>query len=146
MDMDTQELVQQVLLLATLDSVNPDPVAAKAVVLTEKPLIAEETDLLEATLLDELICHIASLACVYHKPPTAFVEGKVGPKRMLPVRASGVTDSDQEVAGATIIPEPDSLIGAAVVPRGQGDAPAPDLLGGGLDQHLAGGTPEPTAG
>ncbi len=40
--------------------------------------LAEETDLLEPTLLDELICHISSLASVYHKPPTAFVEGKVG--------------------------------------------------------------------
>ena len=55
-----------------------DPAAAKDVVLAEKPLIAEETDLLEPTLLDELICHIASLASVYHKPPSAFVEGKVG--------------------------------------------------------------------
>ena len=24
----------------------------------------------------ELICHISSLASVYHKPPTSFVEGK----------------------------------------------------------------------
>ena len=46
------------------------------------------------TLLDELICHIASLASVYHKPPTAFVEGKVGLKRMLPARG-GDADSDQ---------------------------------------------------
>jgi len=170
---DTQELVQQVLSLATQDSENPDlrdrgfiywrllstdPAAAKDVVLAEKPLIAEETDLLEPTLLDELICHIASLASVYHKPPTAFVEGKVGLKRMLPARA-GDTDSDQEVGGAaTIIPEPGSLIGdlldmdiggtaAAAVPRGMGGAPAPDLLGGGLDQLLAGGPPDPaTAG
>ena len=164
---DTQELVQQVLSLATQDSENPDlrdrgfiywrllstdPAAAKEVVLAEKPLIAEETDLLEPTLLDELICHIASLASVYHKPPTAFVEGKVGLKRMLPARAAGDTDSDQEVAGATIIPEPGSIIGdlfemdiggAAVVPRGQGGAPVPDLLGGRLDQLLIGGTPEP---
>merc|ERR1739838_454997 len=125
---DTQELVQQVSSLATQDSDNPDlrdrgfiywrllstdPAAAKEVVLAEKPLIAEETDLIEPTLLDELICHIASLASVYHKPPTAFVEGKVGLKRMLPARG-GDTDSDQEVAGATIIPEPGepgSLIG-----------------------------------
>merc|ERR1711970_970204 len=168
---DTQELVQQVLSLATQDSENPDlrdrgfiywrllstdPAAAKDVVLAEKPLIAEETDLLEPTLLDELICHIASLASVYHKPPTAFVEGKVGLKRMLPARA-GDTDSDQEVGGAaTIIPEPGSLIGdlldmdiggtaAAAVPRGMGGAPAPDLLGGGLDQLLAGGPPDPAA-
>ena len=56
--------------------------------LAEKPLIAEETDLLEPTLLDELICHIASLASVYHKPPSAFVEGKVGLKRMLPARGA----------------------------------------------------------
>ena len=120
--------------------------------LAEKLLIAEETDLLEPTLLDELICHIVSLASVYHKPPIAFVEGKVGLNRMLSARAAGDTDSDHEVAGATIIPEPGSIIGdlfemdiggAAVVPRGQGGAPVPDLLGGGLDQLLIGGTPEP---
>jgi AP-1 complex subunit beta-1 len=52
-----------------------DPAAAKEVFLAGKPLIAEETDLLEPTLLDEHICHIASLASGYHKPPTAlFVE------------------------------------------------------------------------
>jgi len=168
---DTQELVQQVLSLATQDSENPDlrdrgfiywrllstdPAAAKDVVLAEKPLIAEETDLVEPTLLDELICHIASLASVYHKPPTAFVEGKVGLKRMLPARGGDDSDPDSaaEVAAATIIPEPGSLIGdlldmdigGAAVPRGMGGAPAPDLLGGGLDQLLAGGPPEPAAG
>ena len=107
--------------------------------LAEKPLIAEETDLLEPTLLDELICHIASLASVYHKPPSAFVEGKVGLKRMLPARGAD-TDSDTEVAGATIIPgagEPGSLIGDLLDmdlhPReseAAEAAPAPDLLGG----------------
>ena len=116
-----------------------DPAAAKDVVLAEKPLIAEETDLLEPTLLDELICHIASLASVYHKPPSAFVEGKVGLKRMLPARGAD-TDSDTEVAGATIIPgagEPGSLIGDLLDmdlhPReseAAEAAPAPDLLGG----------------
>ncbi|XP_024908483.1 AP-1 complex subunit beta-1-like [Cynoglossus semilaevis] len=84
---ETQELVQQVLSLATQDSDNPDlrdrgyiywrllstdPVAAKEVVLAEKPLISEETDLIEPTLLEELICHIGTLASVYHKPPSAF--------------------------------------------------------------------------
>nr|CAB3222083.1 AP-1 complex subunit beta-1 [Phallusia mammillata] len=87
---ETQELVQSVLSLATQDSDNPDlrdrgyiywrllstdPAAAKDVVLAEKPLISEETDLIEPTLLDELICHIASLASVYHKPPSSFIEG-----------------------------------------------------------------------
>jgi len=64
-----------------------DPAAAKEVVLAEKPLISEETDLLEPTLLDELICHISSLASVYHKPPNAFVEGRGVPaRRVLPPR------------------------------------------------------------
>merc|ERR1711981_1157524 len=155
---DTQELVQQVLSLATQDSDNPDlrdrgfiywrllstdPAAAKEVVLAEKPLISEETDLLEPTLLDELICHIASLASVYHKPPTAFVEGTGGLKRVLPSR--------EEQAGrgagqaAQVIPEPGSLIGdllsmdlgaPAVAPGASGGGV--DLLGGGLNDLLAG--------
>jgi len=159
---DTQELVQQVLSLATQDSENPDlrdrgfiywrllstdPAAAKDVVLAEKPLIAEETDLLEPTLLDELICHISSLASVYHKPPTAFVEGKVGLKRILPTR----TDEGEEVGERQVIPEPGSgnLIadllsmdlgggGPATAAPGAA-APLADLLGGGLDQLLGGG-------
>jgi len=167
---DTQELVQQVLSLATQDSENPDlrdrgfiywrllstdPAAAKDVVLAEKPLIAEETDLLEPTLLDELICHIASLASVYHKPPTAFVEGKVGLKRMLPARQPGEADSDEDAGkegGGTVLPEPGSLIGdlldmdigggggaaAPSVPDPAG-AGGPDLLGGGLDQLMGSG-------
>ena len=56
-------------------------------VLAEKPLISEETDLLEPTLLDELICHISSLASIYHKPPNAFVEGKGALRRTLPPRS-----------------------------------------------------------
>ena len=85
---DTQELVQQVLSLANQESENPDlrdrgfiywrllstdPAAAKEVVLAEKSLIADEADQLEPTLLDELICHIASLASVYHKPPQVWL-------------------------------------------------------------------------
>ncbi|KAK6028184.1 adaptin region [Ostertagia ostertagi] len=71
---DTQQLVQRVLSLATQDSDNPDlrdrgyiywrllsadPAAAKQVVLAEKPLISEETDLLARQVLffDQLSCH-----------------------------------------------------------------------------------------
>jgi len=94
---DTSDLVQNVLSLATQDSDNPDlrdrgyiywrllstdPGAAKDVVLAEKPTISEETDLLEPALLDELICHISTLASVYHKPPSAFVDGKVPVRRI----------------------------------------------------------------
>jgi len=144
---ETQELVQQVLSLATQESDNPDlrdrgyiywrllstdPAAAKEVVLAEKPLISEETDLLEPTLLDELICHISSLASVYHKPPSAFVEGTrmVETRRVLPRAVSGDLDeaaaapaaaaaaaaaapaeAAPAAAAATVIPGADSLIG-----------------------------------
>lgn len=143
---ETQELVQQVLSLATQDSDNPDlrdrgfiywrllstdPAAAKEVVLAEKPLISEETDLLEPTLLDELICHIGSLASVYHKPPSAFVEGRAGIRKSLPPRQNSVgsveelsTGSPAAVAAtaatapgapvgeqSTVIPSADNLIG-----------------------------------
>jgi hypothetical protein len=70
-----------------------DPKAAKEVVLAEKPLISEETDLLEPTLLDELICHIGTLASVYHKPPNAFVEGRFAIKKNLPFR-SGIDNEN----------------------------------------------------
>ena len=58
--------------MATQDSDNPDlrdqgyiywcllstdPVTAKEVVLSEKPLISEKTELIEPALLEELICH-----------------------------------------------------------------------------------------
>lgn len=121
---DTQELVQHVLSLATQDSDNPDlrdrgfiywrllstdPAAAKEVVLADKPLISEETDLLEPTLLDELICHISSLASVYHKPPTAFVEGRTaGIRKSLPNRSAEEGTSNNE---STVIPNQESLIG-----------------------------------
>lgn len=135
---DTQELVQQVLSLATQDSDNPDlrdrgyiywrllstdPAAAKDVVLAEKPLISEETDLIEPTLLDELICHIASLASVYHKPPNAFVEGRAATRKALPPRStSGSLGEDTTATNQnasqdtvtnqpTVIPGADSLIG-----------------------------------
>ncbi|XP_051175824.1 AP-1 complex subunit beta-1 isoform X2 [Leptopilina boulardi] len=164
---DTQELVQQVLSLATQDSDNPDlrdrgfiywrllstdPAAAKEVVLAEKPLISEETDLLEPTLLDELICHISSLASVYHKPPTAFVEGRTaGARKSLPARSNSNEDAVQRTSHsqAQVIPSQDSLIGdllsmdisgptvTSAAPSSQGGLGL-DLLGGGLDVILGG--------
>ncbi|XP_058230879.1 AP-1 complex subunit beta-1 isoform X2 [Hemibagrus wyckioides] len=168
---ETQELVQQVLSLATQDSDNPDlrdrgyiywrllstdPVAAKEVVLAEKPLISEETDLIEPTLLDELICHIGTLASVYHKPPSAFVEGSRGVQhKRLPARTgSGESaespDVSQTVGGVSdappaVIPSQGDLLGdllnldlapptttvPSVPPTMQ--MGAVDLLGGGLD-------------
>ncbi|CAH0595141.1 unnamed protein product [Chrysodeixis includens] len=162
---DTQELVQHVLSLATQDSDNPDlrdrgfiywrllstdPAAAKEVVLADKPLISEETDLLEPTLLDELICHISSLASVYHKPPTAFVEGRgAGVRKSLPARGAAPPE-DNLTAAPAVIPNQESLIGDLLSMDIGGPPPAPapasnlDLLAGGLDVLLGGG-PEPAA-
>lgn len=169
----TQALVQHVLSLATQDSDNPDlrdrgfiywrllstdPAAAKEVVLADKPLISEETDLLEPTLLDELVCHISSLASVYHKPPAAFVEGRgAGVRKSLPAAArssesaattgEGAAASGAAASSNTVIPSQESLVGdllsmdiggtpAAAPPAAA--APSVDLLGGGLDVLLGG--------
>ncbi|XKL64213.1 hypothetical protein PGB90_004299 [Kerria lacca] len=161
---DTQQLVQQVLSLATQDSDNPDlrdrgfiywrllstdPAAAKEVVLAEKPLISEETDLLEPTLLDELICHISSLASVYHKPPSAFVEGRPGLRKSLPARNDIGGSSIPAVvttSQAAIIPSQESLIGdllsmdlsAPPTTYNPATAPSPsvDLLASGIESLL----------
>uniref|UniRef100_A0A8C4F2K4 AP complex subunit beta n=1 Tax=Dicentrarchus labrax TaxID=13489 RepID=A0A8C4F2K4_DICLA len=158
---ETQELVQQVLSLATQDSDNPDlrdrgyiywrllstdPVTAKEVVLSEKPLISEETDLIEPTLLDELICHIGSLASVYHKPPSAFVEGSHGIHRKhLPVQHSSPVSGGPAAAmdQPHVIPSQGDLLGDLLnldlgppvnVPQVSSmQMGAVDLLGGGLD-------------
>ncbi|CAG2060211.1 unnamed protein product, partial [Timema podura] len=167
-----------VLSLATQDSDNPDlrdrgfiywrllstdPAAAKEVVLAEKPLISEETDLLEPTLLDELICHISSLASVYHKPPNAFVEGRgAGVRKMLPARVGSqetVLDQSSNAIPGTgavleppaVIPSQDSLIGdllsmdigapsvlATPANMFNSTLPSVDLLGTGLDSLLGG--------
>lgn len=85
---NTQEMVQKVLNLATEHSDNPDlrdrgyvywrllssdPEAARAVVLTQKPEIGDDTFTIEPALLDELISQISTLSSIYHKPADAFV-------------------------------------------------------------------------
>ncbi|XP_061527561.1 AP-1 complex subunit beta-1 isoform X3 [Phycodurus eques] len=179
---ETQELVQQVLSLATQDSDNPDlrdrgyiywrllstdPVAAKEVVLAEKPLISEETDLIEPTLLEELICHIGTLASVYHKPPSAFVEGSRGVQhKRLPGSAGSGESVESPESGSTavasgvppaVIPSQDllgDLLNLDLTPTTTTGPPAPssavqmgamDLLGGGLDS-LMGDESEPLGG
>lgn len=85
---NTQEMVQRVLNLATEHSDNPDlrdrgyvywrllssdPEAARAVVLSQKPEIGDDTFTLEPALLEELIGQISTLSSIYHKPADAFV-------------------------------------------------------------------------
>ncbi|KAH9326126.1 hypothetical protein KI387_006304, partial [Taxus chinensis] len=83
-----QQMIQVVLNNATQETDNPDlrdrayiywrllstdPEAAKDVVLAEKPVISDDSNQLDPSLLDELLANIATLASVYHKPPDAFV-------------------------------------------------------------------------
>lgn len=83
-----QQMIQVVLNNATVETDNPDlrdrayiywrllstdPEAAKDVVLAEKPVINDDSNQLDASLLDELLANIATLSSVYHKPPDAFV-------------------------------------------------------------------------
>jgi len=84
----TQQMVQDVLNMATQETDNPDlrdrayiywrllstdAVAAKQVVLAAKPLINDQSDQLDANVLDDLVAQISTLASVYHKPPETFV-------------------------------------------------------------------------
>lgn len=83
-----QQMIQAVLNNATVETDNPDlrdrayiywrllsidPEAAKDVVLAEKPVITDDSNQLDPSLLDELLANIATLSSVYHKPPEAFV-------------------------------------------------------------------------
>lgn len=132
-----------------------DPAAAREVVLADKPLISEETDLLEPSLLDELVCHIASLASVYHKPPSAFVEGRGlgSSRRALPTRSASqdILESSPSHGDhrSTVIPSQDSLIGdlltmdlggppvMPVASAGPFASSGLDLLSSGLDGLLS---------
>ena len=100
--------------------------------LAEKPLISEETDLLEPSLLDELICHISSLASVYHKPPSSFVAGRTPVRRAaLPSRMepAGEPDDGTPVLDTAEPAAPTSAQPAAAAPApAGGDSLIGDLL------------------
>jgi AP-1 complex subunit beta-1 len=101
----TQDMVQRVLTMATEDSDNPDlrdrgyvywrllssdPEAARAVVLADKPEIADDTFSLEPSLLEDLMSQLATLSSVYHKPPEAFVMKAL-------VQSLGEGDDDEDL-------------------------------------------------
>ena len=84
-----QQMIQLILSNATQETDNPDlrdrafiywrllstdPEAAKRVVLAERPIIMDDTNTLEGSLLDELLQNMSTLASVYHKPASTFVQ------------------------------------------------------------------------
>ncbi|KAF7048973.1 hypothetical protein CFC21_057602 [Triticum aestivum] len=166
-----QQMIQAVLNNATVETDNPDlrdrayiywrllstdPEAAKDVVLAEKPVISDDSNQLDSSLLDELLANISTLSSVYHKPPEAFVSRvKAAPRaddeEFADAGETGYSESpSQGVDGAS----PSSSTGtssnvpvkqpAAAAPAVA--APIPDLLGDlmGLDNALV-PVDEPTA-
>lgn len=128
-----------------------DPEAAKDVVLAEKPVISDDSNQLDSSLLDELLANISTLSSVYHKPPEAFISRvKAAPRaddeEFADAGEAGYSESpSQGVDGAS----PSSSTGTSSnVPVKQPAAPAPipDLLGDlmGLDNALV-PVDEPTA-
>ena len=151
---ETQEMVQRVLDMATEESDNPDlrdrgfvywrllstdPEAAKAVVLSEKPVIEDDTSRLDPDLLDTLISQIATLSSIYHKPPEVFVT-RANVKAVTREDDDGYEYEDENDVGQAAV-----VVGGGG--PGTGTAPV-DLLdmgggggggGGGLDaQHQSG--------
>ena len=134
-----QQMIQLVLSNATQETDNPDlrdrayiywrllstdPEAAKDVILSEKPIIANDTSALEPELLDELMNNIGTLASVYQKLPSTFV-ARVRPA----VQAASEFGVSAPAATAEEAPAEDALPPAAA------PAEVPDLLGG-LDAGL----------
>ncbi|VAH91927.1 unnamed protein product [Triticum turgidum subsp. durum] len=166
-----QQMIQAVLNNATVETDNPDlrdrayiywrllstdPEAAKDVVLAEKPVISDDSNQLDSSLLDELLANISTLSSVYHKPPEAFVSRvkaapRVDDEEFADAGETGYSESpSQGLDGAS----PSSSTGnssnvpvkqpAAAAPAVA--APIPDLLGDlmGLDNALV-LVDEPTA-
>ena len=136
----TQEMVQRVLNMATEDSDNPDlrdrgyvywrllstnPEAAKAVVLAEKPVIADDTSALDPSLLNQLIDNIASLSSIYHKPPEAFVVRTGGDRGEDEEDAEFSDDEDEEGGGAAAVAAAAAGIDLLDMGMGGGDAAPP---------------------
>lgn len=112
--------------------------AAKDVVLAEKPVISDDCDQLDSSLLNDLLANIATISSVYHKRPDAFVSRA---KASLPKpdndditdgSEAAYSESPSHVTEATPAP------GSSSLSSGTDPAPVPDLLGDliGLDNAI----------
>lgn len=105
--------------------------------LAEKPVITDDSNQLEPSLLDELLANIATLSSVYHKPPDAFVT-RVHPSAQQTEEedyAEGTSETGYSESPASRANGPASLptarqstpTSATAAPPAA--APVPDLLG-----------------
>ncbi|KAK6130021.1 hypothetical protein DH2020_036243 [Rehmannia glutinosa] len=138
-----QQMIQVVLNNATVETDNPDlrdrayiywrllstdPEAAKDVVLAEKPVISDDSNQLDPSLLDELLANIATLSSVYHKPPDAFVTRV---KTVQKTEEEEYPDGEggySEQPGASSPATTSTVQSSAGRPPAAAPAPVPDLL------------------
>ncbi|KAL2252251.1 beta-adaptin-like protein C [Sesamum indicum] len=145
-----QQMIQVVLNNATVETDNPDlrdrayiywrllstdPEAAKDVVLAEKPVISDDSNQLEPSLLDELLANIATLSSVYHKPPDAFVTrvktvSRTEEEDYPDASEGGYSESPAHAAniGASSPATTSNVQSAAARQPAAAPAPVPDLL------------------
>ncbi|KAF2291811.1 hypothetical protein GH714_035699 [Hevea brasiliensis] len=98
--------------LDTLDE--PEAKAAKDVVLAEKPVISDDSNQLDPSVLDGLLANIATLSSVYHKPPEPFVT-------RTKTTAQKTEDDDYPDGSET------GLDNSAIIPVDQTSTPGPPL-------------------
>lgn len=125
--------------------------AAKDVVLAEKPVITDDSNQLDPTLLDELLANIATLSSVYHKPPEAFVTRLKTTSQKTEdddyaEGEAGISESPAHAANNVVSSPPSSSSAPTAAARqpvsasnspAPAAAPVPDLLGDliGLDNN-----------
>ncbi|PWA48595.1 adaptin family protein [Artemisia annua] len=141
-----QQMIQVVLNNATVETDNPDlrdrayiywrllstdPEAAKDVVLAEKPVISDDSNQLDSSLLDELLANIATISSVYHKPPETFITRVKTVQTTEEEFPDGIEGGYPETSSSLVAdngasPPPSSSNHAAA--KQPAPAPVPDLL------------------
>ncbi|XP_010434997.1 PREDICTED: beta-adaptin-like protein B [Camelina sativa] len=162
-----QQMIQVVLNNATVETDNPDlrdrayiywrllstdPEAAKDVVLAEKPVITDDSNQLDPSLLDELLTNISTLSSVYHKPPEAFVTRlkttvqKTEDEDFAEGSEAGYSSSNPVDSAASPPATTGNIPQSAGRQPAPAPAPVPDLLGDlmGLDNAAIVPVDEPT--
>lgn len=108
--------------------------AAKDVVLAEKPVISDDSNQLDPSLLDELLANIATLSSVYHKPPDAFVTRvktvQKTEEEEYPDGEGGYSESPAQAPaqGASSPATTSNVQSSAARSQAAAPAPVPDLL------------------
>lgn len=106
--------------------------------LAEKPVITDDSNQLDSSLLDELLANIATLSSVYHKPPDAFVTRVLTSAQRTEDEdypegsETGYSESPAHATDGPVSPPNARQSGAASsapVPVSPPIAPVPDLLG-----------------